>query len=355
MKRIVILRSGDCAAAGGDDVSARFTQTADRLVLDAAESFLAVFPDNVGGCATTQADDFLVRVGEFLAEGFCQSSAYRGFTAAGHTDEDNIFHIVSHLRGDGIHKRIGPGRAEKQFVGPLGLCHQHSESPDVGDAKLFRLQKQRRAAGIVDYVRHAGQAGEYRQIHGRFSVIRVHSHGSGIDDHVRIGVTGNVFVIVLPGAGDNNGRAAPIRHNGHRRQRSAAGAEDQAFFACHVDLRPIQHISKSVIIRVVAAQASVGQTEESVYRSDLFGRVRNLAEIGDHGFFVGNRYVDSRKIAVGEKGGQIGGRHLKKTVFVIAQGGVDGGGIAVGQVFPQQTVDFLFHINRWTRRRYRDT
>ena len=67
VKRIVILRSGDCAAAGGDDVSARLTQTADRLVLDAAESFLAVLPDNVGGCATTQADDFLVRVGEFLA------------------------------------------------------------------------------------------------------------------------------------------------------------------------------------------------------------------------------------------------------------------------------------------------
>ena len=187
-------------------------------------------------------------------------------------------------------------------------------------AQLLRLHQQRRSRGIVDHVQHQRKPRKATQIHGGSAVIRIHSHGRGVDDHLRVRMAVEIAVMVLSHAGDYPHLPRPLiaQHGAHRRS-GAAAAEHERLLSTHRNTAAAQHMPKAEHVRIVAVKRTVRAPDDRIHAADCLRRVRKRRAVRNHGLFIGNRNVQAVKIAALQKLRQLLPRAGKPLVGVFPQ------------------------------------
>ena len=94
MKSREIAILGHTAAAGGDHQTGLFSQTVQCGCLPLTECFLSILRENLGDRLARGFDDFSVGIHEFSSQTLGQRRADGALSAARHTDENQIFHLV---------------------------------------------------------------------------------------------------------------------------------------------------------------------------------------------------------------------------------------------------------------------
>ena len=238
-----------------------------------------------------------------------------------------VVHVAVH------HKFSGQRRAAAR-----GLRHQHAQPARAGDAQSVRVLQERGARGIVDHVRHGAQARKAPDVDGPRAVVGEHAHGRGVHDHLGVRVQGiHVFIIHRAPARNHD---AVARAQGAQRVAGgvagAAGAEHQRLFAPHIDA--FQHGTKAVNVRVVAPERAGRVEIQRVHRAHLARGVRERVHIGNHGLLIGDGHIQPGEIARAQEIAQRVRRDFFQHVIRVAQRPVHLAGIAVPELFANQSV-----------------
>ena len=122
------------------------------------------------------------------------------FTAAGHANEDNVFHIVA----DGLpafrDQAVLQRRTQEPLRGLFSLGNQHPKTAESGQTQFFGIHQKPGAGRIVNDIQNTFQTGQCPQVYRRDAGIRVHSNGGSINQNRGIGMLGDVLIIVLTAA-----------------------------------------------------------------------------------------------------------------------------------------------------------
>ena len=161
------------------------------------------------------------------------------------------------------------------------LRRQHIQSVCGGHAEKVRFFRKVGAQRVVNYVDYAAKTGKQRGIDGRFVRVRIHSHGGGVDQKIRVCMQRYRFFV-----GDCIRRffsryrydffCAHIRKYRKKSLPCAAGAEYQRFFAFHLYVCAFDQAFRAVIIGIIAVKLSVSVHDE-IHRADFFRFGRNSA------------------------------------------------------------------------------
>ena len=343
MQQGIVLLPRHAAAARGDYRAGELAELGKRRGLAFSKARLALaakdLRDRKGGLPL----DERVRFAEFTAEGPGEQFSHRALAAAGHADEDDVLHLTGELFFDARDLAVGDIRAEEELGAALGLRREHAQPVRAGDAETLGLHQQGRARGVVDQVRDGLAAGKGRKRGGRPAVVREHARGRGVDDEGRVGVTGEVSIVVLAAAGDRHDLPrALFREHGAHGGRRAAAAEDHALFARGIEAEALQQIRKTVSVRVLTADRPAGEAQQRVHAAAAPRGIGELRAVRHHGFFIGDRDVQAVPAPAQEEIRKLAGRFLVQTVVIVGEHRVDGGGIAVAQLFTQKAAVHAF-------------
>ena len=147
-----------------------------------------------------------------------------------------------------------------------------------------------------------------------------------------------VVVVILPAAGDHHhlSGAQLVQHIPHR-QACPAGAQHQALAAQNPDPALPHHAFKPGGVGVVPEKGAVRLLDHRVHAADGLGSLgQMLADVMDCGL-IGNGHVQALEIPLPEKVSQVPGGYLEQLVVVVPKEGVKLRGVAVTQLFPQQS------------------
>ncbi len=202
-----------------------------------------------------------------------------------------------------------------------------------------RFQQQFGPQGVVDKVHHRLQAGKNVKAKRCFLHLGVHSRGSGVHQHLGVGVAADVAVVVRPRAGDHDHLPRPrIPAGQDDRLRGASGTQHQYLFPCRVDPGPPDQVEETSVVGVVTVYPSLVVEAQEVHVPQPSRDIRQAVAKGEHPFFVGNGHVKSGQIPSAQKGLNLVRCHLEQAVIIDAQFPVDEGGVTVAQFLPQQPV-----------------
>ena len=337
MKQRVVSRLGHAAAAGGDDQRGLFAQLGQRSRLPVPENGLAVLCKNGRDGLARKTDNFLVGIHQLPAELLCKQSADGAFSAPRHSDEDDVRHLGGERSVDFGNDGVINGRSGKILGGFLGLCHQHPKAVGAGNVERFSIQQQLGAGGVVDHVQHSFQSGKTLQIHQRNAGVGVHADGGCVDNGGGVFVALQIFIIILPGTGNDNSFSAQFVQNRGDGIGSAAAAQHQNLLSGGVQAASFQKRSEAKIVRVVAEKSAVISSDDGVHRPQLFRCRGQFVQIGNNRFLVGNGDVQPGKIPIFQEIPNFLRLFFKESVGIVTETGVNLGGVAVPQLPSQQS------------------
>ena len=171
--------------------------------------------------------------------------------------------------------------------------------------------------------------GEQGKVNGGHICVGIHTNGSGIDDDGGITMVEKIIIVIFAGAGDDDHiRFVHLQHGLHHFG-CAAAAKYQAFLSGGVDSALRQHGVETKMVCIVPNQPAVA-ADDGIHCAQIFRDGGQLVQVVDDGLLVGDGDVDAVPISVVEKIFQFVWLFLVECVFVIAQVGVDGRGVAVG-------------------------
>ena len=296
-------------------------------------------PDSIPAADPGFPLDHLVRVNQFPPGLFRQQAADRGFTAAGHADQDPVFRFPRDGTDYPFLFLLRNRLPEEELCGGPSLGYQHRQPVDGGNALCLRLQDQRGAGRVVNHVRDALQPWQLVRIHRGDTVLRIHAHRRRVDQPLRVRVAAQVLIVVLPAPGDHPDVSGPqVFQADHRRLRGPAAAQHQALRALRTEAGPLQQGHQSGVVRVVSPEAPVRRPENRVHGADPLRPVRDFVQQGHDRLFVGNRHVDPAEIPLFQEFRQFLRRQLDQPVVISAQLPVNLRRKAVPQLLPQQPV-----------------
>ena len=148
-----------------------------------------------------------------------------------------------------------------------------------------------------------------------------------------------ILIVVRSLAGDDHHPGTfflQYRLNGDR---GTAAAQNQNLFSGNRQTGFFQHGGKSGIIRVMPNQLPFKIPDKRVHSTQPLGGGGELFAVGDDGFLVGNGHIDSGEIRVFQKILQLLRLFFKQGIGVIPQKTMNPGGVAVPQLFTQQTAN----------------
>jgi len=287
--------------------------------------------------------DIGVRIEHLAAERLAERLRHGGLAAAGHTDEDDVHRLALH-EVDGVLERAGRRLfAGEDLARADGLRREHHHAVRAGDAEFFRLQQKLRAHGIIDEIDDGAAVREAQQIDDRLAVVRVHADRRGVHDELGVRVAGEVGVIVLPIAGDDDDLARLLLFERvHHRGGSAAAAEHEHLFRARREYRAAQQLFKAVDVRIVAVERSVGAADDRIDAADGARRFGELIAERRGALFVGDRNVQRVKIALPKEGLHFLRFGLIELILIVAEHGVDGRGIAVAELLSEKSA--MHHV-----------
>ena len=331
------------AAAGGDDRAEGAAELAHGLALVRAEHGFALHCDDLLGRIAGVLLDIGVRIEHLAAERLAERLRHGGFAAAGHADEDDVHRLALH-EVDGVLERAGRRLfAGEDLTRADGLRREHHHAVRAGDAEFFRLQQKLRAHGIIDEIDDGAAAREAQQINDRLAVVRVHADRRGVHDELGVRVAGEVGVIVLPIAGDDDDLARLLLFERvHHRGGSAAAAEHEHLFRARREHRAAQQLFKAVDVRIVAVERSVGAADDRIDAADGARRFGELVANRRGALFVGDRDVQRVKIALPKEGLHILRFGLIELILIVAEHGMDGRRIAVAELLSEKSA--MHHV-----------
>ena len=266
MQKIVVFLSRHAAAARGDDRSRALAERGNGLALELSEFRLAVLFDELGTAHTVFLFDLGVAVKRDAVKLLSKARGNGALAAAGHADEHDVLHLKAQLFPDALGLAVGDVAVLKDLRRALGLRDEHVEPAHIRNAELFRLQDKRCTRGVVDDIEHTLELREERQVDGRHAAVRVHADGRGVHDDLRVRVTIQIVVVVLPLAGDDGHAArAHLLEHGTDRRGGAAGAEHERLFAIDLNAARPDHTGKAVGIGVVAVQRAILAPDQHVH------------------------------------------------------------------------------------------
>ena len=334
----VVLRPGDAPAAGGNDQPGGLAQLGQHGRLLRPEGLFSIARDVIGHGHPDDLFHLPVAVHKGPVQQVGQGLAHGRLAAAGHPDEDAVFLPAAQglpglLRLDG-----GDGLAREDAGSAPGLLGQHEQPTHVGDLQGLSLLHQRRAGGVIDEVQHPLAPGEPAQVHRGSGGVGVHPHGGGVHDHFCVGVLGQVLVVVRAGPGDHHDLPRPqlVQHILHR-ETGPAGAKHQALAPPDADAALPDQALEARRVRVVAEEAAVRVAHHGVHAANGGSGLGQVVAQGQHGGLIGNGDVQALKITVPDEVPQLVRGHFKQFVFVIAKKGMQLRGIAVAELFSQQS------------------
>ena len=140
MKQWVVFLPGNTAAPSGNDQTGFFSQIRQGFCLHIPENRLAVCTDDVLNPAAGGFLQHRVRIPEFLPKTLCQCLPHCRLSAAGHANQNQVFHPAAE-RGidlsDGFLRNGAPGEPFGAF---LCLGNQHPKTVPGDQSPLFRFQ-----------------------------------------------------------------------------------------------------------------------------------------------------------------------------------------------------------------------
>ena len=146
-----------------------------------------------------------------------------------------------------------------------------------------------------------------------------------------------VDIIICSVAGDDHHLGAERLQHGAHGDAGAAAAQDKGLFAADVHAAQTHHAQKTVIVGVVAVEGAVGQAHKGIHAAQNAGLVGKPGAVGHHRLFIGDGDVETVEVAVEEEVLQRLRLFFVEGVLVIAQLGVDGGGVGMAQRPAQET------------------
>ena len=340
-QKLAVFRALDDAPAGGDHLPAHERNAPERLRLAAAEPRLALgFKDARDGHAR-RLFDFPVQIHKRHAQPRRRQRAHGALARARHAHQRKARHraperplgLPSALRGHGP-----PGEA---LARPHRLIGQHRQPAFAGDAQRPRLLQKPRAQRVIDHVRHAAKVRKPRKVHRRGLRPGVHAHGRGVDEPGRVRVALKVFVVGFARARDGHRLAARRLHHVARRFGRAAAAQNERLGSGEGHARAPGDHAKAVGVGVVAKEGAVRPAHDGVDAADGLRRGAELAQIRDHRLLVGNRHVQPVKFALFKERPQLLRRQLDQVVAVVREQPVQRFGMAVPQLFADQSAAHL--------------
>ena len=117
----------------------------------------------------------------------------------------------------------------------------------------------------------------------------------------------------------------------------AAASEDERLSAAHVHAGRKEHPLKAEQVGVVAEERAVCAADDRVDAAGALRCLRQLGAVRHDILFIGDRHVQPVEAAARQKGGELLRRFFIQPVLVIAELGVNGGGIAVSQLAAEQS------------------
>ena len=290
------------AAAGEDDLSGQLSDFSRHFPLQCAEGGFAFGSEDIGDGAAGFFHDTSIQINSLATGHGRQDLSQCGFSAAGHADQHDVGHFLPQHGKDPLVFTVGDLFFEEVLLCGLGLCHQHGQAVAAGDSPLFSLQKQSRAAGIVNDIQNAFTVGECGEIHRADTHGGIHSNRRGVDEDLCVRVAGQIFVVVFTGAGHHDHLAGTHGFTyGLRGQRSAAAAEDDHLFAVYPDARPFRHPAEAGGIGVPGIKPAVRTADQRVDAADgLCGFIDHIA-VCHHIPLVGNGDIQTANVGTGEK------------------------------------------------------
>lgn len=195
--------------------------------LPRAEGVLSTGGKNVRDGHARRLDDLRVAVEHRAVQPLGKQRRDGALAAAGHADEDDVFHLLPQQAVDAQDLRVVDHRIGEHLAAALGLRHEHVQSARARDAEALCLQQQRRARGVIDDIEHARALRKLPQVDGGFARVRVHTDRRGVDDHARVGVAVEIVVVIRPMAGDDRHARAELLEHGLNGRGCAAVAEHE--------------------------------------------------------------------------------------------------------------------------------
>ena len=133
-------------------------------------------------------------------------------------------------------------------------------------AATLGVEEKLTAMRVVNDVEAGFKMSEAVQIDEPRAIVWVHADGRGVHDDLRVRVTIQIVVVVLPLAGDDGHAArAHLLEHGTDRRGGAAGAEHERLFAIDLNAARPDHTGKAVGIGVVAVQRAVLAPDQHVH------------------------------------------------------------------------------------------
>ena len=287
--------------------------------------------------------DIGVRIEHLAAERLAERLRHGGLAAAGHTDEDDIHRLALHKVDGMLERAVRRLFAGEDLARADGLRREHHHAVRIGDAEFFRLEQELRAHGIIDEIDDGAAVREAQQIDDRLAVVRIHADRRGVHDELSVRVAGEVGVIILPLAGNDDDLARLLLFERvHHRGGRAAAAEHEHLLCARREYRAAQQLFKTVNIRVVAVELAVGAADDRVDAADGTRRFGKLVAERRGALFVGDRDVQCVKIALPEEGLHILRLDLVELVLIVAEHGVDSRGIAVAELLSKKSA--MHHV-----------
>ena len=190
---------------------------------------------------------------------------------------------------------------------------------------------------VIHHVQHPFAAGEPLQIYRRRAVSRIHAQRRGVGDYLRIGMAGQIAVIILslPGNDGDAFRPQVLKHRADR-HRGPAAAEDKGFFPADPNPAPGHKLFKAVSVGIVPVYAAVGAAHEGIDAADRRRFLRKRRAEGDNGLFIGNGHVQPVPVPFFQEILKLLRAFLIELIFIVRKLAVNGGRIAVAQLFPQK-------------------
>ena len=266
VQKVIVFLPRHTAAARGNDRAGALAEFGNGLALELSEFRLAVLFDELGTAHTVFLFDLGVAVKRDAVKLLSKARGNGALAAAGHADEHDVLHLKAQLFPDALGLAVGDVAVFKDLRRALSLRDEHVEPAHIRNVELFRLQDKRCTRGVVDDIEHTLELREERQVDGRHAAVRVHADGRGVHDDLRVRVTIQIVVVVLPLAGDDGHAArAHLLEHGTDRRGGAAGAEHERLFAIDLNAARPDHTGKAVGIGVVAVQRAVLAPDQHVH------------------------------------------------------------------------------------------
>ena len=215
----------------------------------------------------------------------------------------------------------------------LCLGNQHPKAVLCGNPQLLGIQKQPGSGRIIDQIQNTFQLWEQRKVYGGNTIVGIHSHRCGVDNHGGIRMLVKRLIVVVPRPGNEDGTAAFFLHYGFCHNGGTPGAQNQNLFSGKRYTGTLCHGLKAEVVGIMSQQMPVRPADNGVHGSKALRYRCQFIQKRNYGFFVGNRYIQTGKVSVFQEILQLLRLLFKEAVPVSTQLGVNLGGVAVSQ-FP---------------------